>query len=316
MKVSVLFIGFIFLNLPFCGISQCCSGGVPIAGSMGLSTTDKGNLQFLLTYDANVMDNLYAGNKALNDQLRERVTHSGMVEINYGLTDRLTVTSMISFVRQERKINQADGSINFTHTDGLGDGFLMLKFKLLVPAEVPKYNLAVGVGTKIPFGRTNFNDSNGLSLPADLQPGSGAWDMLLWSIYERYNAFIPNLNLSVSSTFRLTGTNDSYFETLRYRFGNEFILNFQGQYSILLNNRMGSLNLGWRYRNQKTDFLDDAIFPNSGGNFIFIVPGAGIQLSDDLQTAISGHIPIYNNVGGTQLVSSFRLSVSANYKIH
>jgi len=38
----------------------------------------------------------------------------------------------------------------------------------------------IGVGPKIPLGRTDGINNAGIELPADLQPSTGSWDAMVW----------------------------------------------------------------------------------------------------------------------------------------
>jgi len=262
--------------------SQCCSGGVPISGSLGLSSSDAKSWQFLLTYNYNVMNDLFEANHSLDDKSRERITHSTILEGNYGLTKRITLTGMLSFIRQERTVKTIVNQTDFTYTQGLGDGIFLFKYRLVSPEAKPNYSLSIGAGPKIPIGRTDFTNQNGLALSADMQPGSGAWDMMLWSNFERYHIFRKNFNLAAVLTYRNTGKNKDYFGMQDYRFGNEFTFNLQSSYRFFIRSLMLDGLITFRYRSQREDFVDGQEFPNSGGNFIYIIPGLNYNASTDL----------------------------------
>lgn len=294
---------------------QCCSGGVPISGYLGISASDEGYLQFLLTYDYNNMHDLFEENHQLNDYTRERITHSSLLEVNYGLTDRITLAGMTSFIRQERKVNSLNNQSNFTNTQGPGDGIILIKYRIFSPSVKSDYSFLIGAGPKIPLGRTNFNNENGLALPADLQPGSGAWDLIIWSFFERYHLYWNNLNLATALSYRYTGTNNTYFDVQKYRFGNEFTFNIQTSYRFFMKSLMLDGMVSFLYRNQKQDLVDGETFPNSGGDFIYIIPGLSYNINPNISFQLSGYLPLYRNTRGTQLTTSYKLRTSVSYKI-
>lgn len=59
---KVLFVSMILVVSPVYLFSQaCCSGGVPLGGSLGLGTAENQSLQFLLNYNYNLLNDLMDG---------------------------------------------------------------------------------------------------------------------------------------------------------------------------------------------------------------------------------------------------------------
>jgi hypothetical protein len=63
---------------------------------------------------------------------------------------------------------------------GLGDAMVLVKYRFY-RRDSPRGTTQASVtfGPKIPTGRTNLTDGNGMRLPASLQPGSGSTDLFL-----------------------------------------------------------------------------------------------------------------------------------------
>ncbi len=305
----------LFILLAFCSnaFTQCCSGGVPISGSLGLTSTEGKTIHLSLTYDYNALNDLFESDRSLDDKSRKRITHSGLLEVNYGLTGRITLTGMVSAVRQERIIHTRTGERNFDATNGPGDAILMIKYRLITPDMLPGYSLTIGSGPKIPLGRTNLKNNLGLALPADMQPGSGAWDMMFWSVFEKYTFLIENFSLSAAITYRYTGTNRNYFEGQSYRFGNELAFNLQSKYRFLIKSMIFDGNLTLRYRSMQEDKFNGNDFPNSGGEFISLMPAINYNFSPDLSIRIGSYIPLYRKVEGTQLSPGYKFIASLSY---
>ncbi|MBN4062141.1 hypothetical protein JYU20_02965 [Bacteroidales bacterium AH-315-I05] len=291
----------------------CCSGGVPISSNLGLSSGQKQSWQFLLTYDFNSMNDLIDNSSLLVDDTRRRATHSNLFEVNYGLTEKITLTGMVSIIRQERTIKTISEKKDFTYTQGLGDGAILLKYQLSSNDVDAKSQLLVGAGPKIPIGRTNFKNNIGLSLPADMQPGSGAWDVILWSYFSRAGFIWPNFSLTATSIYRYTGTNRHYNETQFYRFGNEFQFNLGFNNRFVVGTMLMDAMLVFRYRNQTADLVDEEKFPSSGGQWVYVVPGININFSPDFSLRLSGDIPIYRKLDGTQLTTSYKTTAAIYY---
>ncbi|MFW6290354.1 MAG: hypothetical protein ACOC0R_05235, partial [Mariniphaga sp.] len=162
---KVLFIILGMVVSPFYVFLQaCCSGGVPLGGSLGLGTADNQSLQFLLSYDYNLLNDLMDGSELLKDDTRSRTTHSAMVEIKYGLSARFSFTAVLPFIRQERSIMSFGGAHDFTATQGMGDAVLLVKYRIFTPEKRPTSEWVVGAGPKFSTGRTDFVNNNGWAL--------------------------------------------------------------------------------------------------------------------------------------------------------
>lgn len=293
----------------------CCSGGVPVAGTLGLSAGQAGSWQFLLSYDYNSIRDLVAGTEVLEDRTRSRATQSVLLETNYSFNSRLALTALLSGVRQERRILSPTGNVDLITTQGIGDGVVLLKYRLTSTAPGANTQLLLGAGPKIPLGRTNFTNDLGLALPAEMQPGSGAWDLMLWSWFKQDQVIWPNLSFSAGATFRLTGTNPDYFETQSYRFGNQFILNSAFNYRQTVGILPIDVQAGLKYRHTAPDRVDGNVFPSSGGQWIYAVPTVQVNLTPDWSVRISSELPLYRNLDGTQLSTSFRLNGGIQYTL-
>lgn len=312
---SLFFFLMVFTSVEYQLKAQCCSGGVPMSGSMGITSTEANTWSFLLTYDYNVLQDLFESNRTLDDNLRKRTTHSTLLEVNYSVYKNLTLTAVFSFVRQGREIRTAFDEGSFTATTGLGDAIVLAKYRVVDPNRFENYSLTLGAGPKIPTGKTDFTNDQGLALPADMQPGTGAWDLMLWSSFERYHLFTRNFNLATALTYRYTGTNKDYFGTQAYRFGNEFSATLQSSYRFFIRAQIFDAVLSFRYRNQAVDKVDDREFPNSGGNFVYIIPGMNYNFNPNWSIRFSSQLPLYRKVGGTQLATSYKLIASIFWKI-
>ena len=204
----------------------CCSGGVPVSGNLGLPAGSKGLVQLQLTLDHNHLEALYEGRANLEDDSRLRTTSSVLLEGGYGLTKRLTASALLSFVRQTRTIATLSGGSDFTGNAGLGDATFLLRYNLLSDSLAPRSTLLLGAGPKFPLGRTDYTDSRGILLPADLQPGTGSWDAVFVGLYSHLGLLQPTMTFTAIPSYRITGTNDRYNGAQAYRFGNELQVMF------------------------------------------------------------------------------------------
>lgn len=308
-------LGF-FAAMPNFVFSQaCCSGGVPLGGSLGLGTAEQKSLQLLLTYDLNTLKDLVAFDKELDDDTRTRNTNSLLLEINYGLSDRLSVAAVVPYISQIRRINGFEGVQEVTQTQGLGDLVFLLKYRV-TPVETNfNHTWVVGAGPKLPTGKTDFTNNNGLVLPADMQPGSGSLDGFLWSFYQKSGLFSPALSLVNVVTFRKSGKNKSYNGAQTYEFGDEFQFNLGLNYRVFTIRWPVDFFVFGRYRSQTEDFIDGNTFPSTGGKWIYLIPGLNVAFHPDMALRVTTDIPVYRKLDGTQLTTSSKFTFSLFYNL-
>ncbi len=288
----------------------CCSAGTPMLGSLETSTTSRNNLQLNLTYDYNTLQSVFEGSTQIDDDTRERVTNSVLFETTYGLTDKFTLTGLFSFINQRRIITTPSGSENLLFSSGFGDALLLLKYELISQTILNQRQLAIGLGPKIPTGASDVTQ-NGILLPADMQPGSGSWDFVFWSYYsEGYMPDLP-LNIFISASYKLNTSNNRFANSdAGYKFGNEFVSSIGAGYRT---DSFFDCSLAFRFRSTTVDQFGKESVPNTGGIWLYAVPGLNIKLMDNLVARFTGQIPIYRNLEGTQLTTTYTLSASFFY---
>ena len=156
------------------GYSQaCCSGGTPLSGNLVISNVPAKNLSFTAAYENNTMKDLYQGTNDINDRSRRRTTKSLLLQSNYSISDKLSATLLLSYVWQEEENIATIGNSNFLNANGFGDMIALLQYQII---NSQTNTLVVGLGPKIPAGSTSVHHEVGYLLPADMQPGTGAWD--------------------------------------------------------------------------------------------------------------------------------------------
>ncbi len=308
--VTVLFLTLIItVGNPDLSRSQTCScAGAPLLSSQSTGAGGKGNLLIGLTYEFNQITNLYSGSTQLTNDSAERNTKSGLIEISYGITDRLSVSGTLSTVRKQRRSGITNpGGSQTSVTTGIGDGIFMMRYTLKQQDLWNRYQFAVGVGGKAPIGRTSLTNNNNLLFNADMQPGSGAWDLVLWN--QTGISLLPQstVNISWINSFRYTGKNERFTETDFYQFGNEWISNLTTTNSLPFSDRL-SYGLSVRYRSNSSDQRNNVSMPNTGGKWITIIPDLFIGLTDKTTFKLSGQIPVYQHLNGTQPTTKYAVS--------
>ena len=297
----------ILIILPFQLMGQCCSGGVPMSNNIGLPTAEKGFLQVNLNYDWNNLTTLKQETFTLQDNSRQRATHSLLLEIGYSITDKLSVDLFVPTIRQERTIRSSAGE-NFVFTEGMGDVVILPKYAITS-------QITVGIGIKLPTGSSDKR-INGIALNADLQPGSGATDGIFYFAFQNYTKKRPSLGYFGNIIYRQTGNNDSYLGNSTYSFGNELQLIAGLADRFAISSVLIDPSFKLRYRIAGRDLFDESEFPGSGGRFLFVNPGLSVTILKELSWQINASIPVHTFVNDTQLSPTIQINTGLQFKIN
>ncbi len=296
------------------GFSQsCCSGGVPISNNLGLPVSDVKTIQFSISYDLNILNTLKEGHEKLDDDARRRLTHSVLFQSGYVVSKKWSAELFLSLIRQERIVNQF-GNTNKTTAQGIGDAVLLVKYKLIFD-DNKKLNWLIGAGPKIPTGSSNKRDKNDIALSADLQPGSGAWDIITWTQISRNFKARPTLTWSATASYSAKGKNNNYLGSQTYQFGDELILigGFADQFLSGTFLWGASLQTIFRYAYQ--DENNGEKNPGTGGRWVFIRPGFTIKPGKLSAINISASVPAYSWLKDTQLTPTVRYNAGFYFEI-
>jgi hypothetical protein len=310
--IRILFFTLLLSTGQFVFSQTCCSGGVPLSNNLGLPNEGENSLILGLSYDYNNLNTLNAGSRRLNDDSRLRITNSILINIGYAFTDRLSIESLFTWVNQTRTISQF-GNENFSETSGLGDAVFLAKYTI---PDIFGANtvLNLGFGTKAPLGKSDLTTSEGFQLTADLQPGSGAWDVIGWLSASKGLNFRPSGTIFGSMTYRATGKNNSYLNNSAvYEFGNVVQANMGYTDQFLLFNVIFNSGLVFKYRKALRDKIDISEIPNTGGEWVFVRPELGIQITPNMLLTTRVEIPMYSYVDGTQLTPTVRFMAGISF---
>lgn len=289
-------------------IAQCCSGGVPMSSNIGMPVSEKGTLQLNFSYDWNNLETLKSSSDVLDDDSRQRETHSLYLQMGYSFTDRLSLDVFIPSVRQERTIISPLGNKNFVFSQGIGDMVILPKFSITS-------QLTIGFGVKIPTGQSD-KSSEGITYSADLQPGSGSVDQIFYLAYANTLKSRPTMGYSSNLIITKRGINKEYLGNSSYQFGDEFQIILGLADRFLVGSAQFDPSLQFRYRKAGRDFFNDAPFPGSGGEFVFITPGISYLISPKLTWNFKASFPLHAFVNDTQLSPTTRLTTGLLLKIN
>ncbi len=290
----------------------CCSGGVPISANVGLPVDGAARWQLALNYDLNTLRTFKDGDRTLNDNSRERKTHSVLLSAGFNVNSRLSINSLVSFVRQERRITPLNFPETFNYSNGIGDVVILFRYRITNPLNNSRI-LTLGAGPKLPTGPTDLQNEQGITLNADMQPGSGAWDAVFWANYLHQFSFRPSLVLFSTGTYQSTGTNPSYLGSLRYELGDNMRLDVGLSDRINIGRLILDPSLALRYRVAARDKNQGQKQENTGGEWVFLIPSVSYSISNNLSFQFSMDLPLYSYLQGSQLTPSYRINTGFYY---
>lgn len=287
----------------------CCSPSTTPVSALQSGPASLGTLDVGIFYEFYRLEgNLNGSREAPDPQDRVSDLHLGNLSLGYAPWSRLSFRAIVPYARRSREQTLSTPTVqrrDELRGLGLGDISLVGLVGILSTRGVRPYELSVGVGVKLASGTSNQSRS-GVRLPLDLQPGSGSTDLLLTS-YGQYYRW-PGWNLFAGHVLRLTGTNDE-----GYRFGNELQV-FVGT-GRELSQSLG-LTAELRYRHASADARHGIAVTSTGGNRVFIAPGVSFKAGQGGPLfLVSGLLPVYERVTGTQMATDFGLNIALQQRI-
>jgi hypothetical protein len=277
----------------------CCTSGSSTFGGFerGLSEINSFNLG--LSFIRNNLNSSFNENVKIDDPLGRSASVSIInIEAEFGVAEKISVLAIAGYSIRERETEIRSSTDNSVETinfkgSGINDITILTKYGIIIPSILSQFGFSIGGGVKLPVG-SYTQENEGTRLSIDLQPGTGATDVLLWSSF--YKGF-PDLSISLFLNFlyRYPGSNlDSY------RFGDEYIFALNGEYYIT---DYLTFSLGIRSRFAEEDFWRDRYLPSTGGTYFDVLP-AVVYSESIYQLRLFYQSPLYRNVKGIQLTTS------------
>lgn len=216
--------------------------------------------------------------------------------VDYSITERITASILLPYIRKRQVTNKFGTRI----AEGLGDVSLFGRYKILNPVNTTSPSVSMGLGIKFPTGSISEPDDS-VRLPPAFQTGSGAYDIVPTIAYAQN---FDGYSISANAYLRLP-----LEENRRgYKFGNEIELNTAIDYLLPSVFEGLSVSLGVSYLHAGHDRDSAFILPsrlrdgsrvlNSGGEFIDIIPGVKIKLSNALSLQANFSIPVVEDWNG------------------
>lgn len=250
---------------------------------------------------------------------------SPSLSLAYGLTDNLMVSVRMTHVLRtnirEGEIEDGEAEAH-VHGDagGIGDLTALAQWRFL-NAKATRTETAILIGLTVPTGKTNETDNDGETFDAEFQPGSGAWHGLFglavtqrlgsWSfdagaLYTAVGEGTQStrlgdrLNYNLAASYRVTGgLQNGPMYTGAHDHSSHAHTEAEAGPALDL---VLELNGEWQDRQEEGGEVN----ANSGGNIVYIAPGARLSMGP-WSGFISASIPIANNLNGLQSEPDWRL---------
>lgn len=294
-------------------LAQSCScGGPPLLGSLESSGLGAGRLGFSMRYEFASISDLVDGSDILPDNIRDRSVKTGLFGIDFGLTDRFSVSAFFSFVQQNRTTSSGDGGGGQLITSGPGDAIMVVQYALWPLSVHRPHAFTLGLGIKLPLGQDNLLD-NSLLISADMQPGTGSYDYVALGTWSYSLSRQKRLALFGTTSYRINGQNDRFgMGNGQYQFGNE--LNATAGLSHDLSLRF-TPSVSLKYRSSQADQFKGSELPSSGGRWLNLVPALNATIFNGFSTRVSGEFPLWRKLEGTQFSTSHTFSLTLFYSL-
>lgn len=286
----------------------CCTAGSAYIKGFEHSVIPLKSLSISVNYQHTHLGNTFESTKKIDDPLERKanVQFFGF-DAEYGLTTNVTLLLNLNYVIRNRELTARNSLGNVTERlkiegDGFGDPVVMIKYLAIGSSLTRPFELALGGGAKLPVGNYR-QERNGARLPIDLQPSTGAIDLLSW-LYAGYNLPRQHLRFNVHGLYRYAGAN---FDG--YKFGDELIVAVGTEYN---HHNYLSFALSARGRFAQQDYSNKRILQATGGSAWYVEPAVS-YFEKNSAFRVFGQIPVYQNVRSIQLTPSWMIGMGLGF---
>ena len=235
--------------------------------------------------------------RTLNRNLVGTLDHS--FGANWGISLTLPLVD-----RDHAHIHQHMGQPLFETWDfaALGDVRLTGRYQFAPRQDGDRQSVwGLNFGVKLPTGKIDEANDQGQVAERSLQPGTGSTDAMLGVYYSR------NLPLNNVSWFAQAAYQDAVKEKDDYKPGDRLMLDlglrYEGGGSLATMLQLNYLRRG-KDSGRNADQPDD-----TGGDFLYLSPGASWNFTKALQLYGFVQVPLYQKVNGVQLVADYAFVV-------
>ena len=263
--------------------TTCSCASVPLLGTMELASPADKQWYLASTYEYHNLSELVSGSSTVpDDTARDRTSHALILEASRGLTEKWALSALLSAVRHERTVSGPRDEAT-----GLGDAIVMVKYSPTTISLYSRNTLSFGLGARLPVGESAATNA-GIVLAEDLQPSTGAYATIVWAYAARALNESRSTRIYASSSYTKNEQNDR-----DYQFGQETTVSIGAAHQA--RTRWG-YNLELLYRTTTRDQRNSVDIPNTGGEWLDLVPAVQYHVTDKMALRLSAKIPLLRDL--------------------
>ncbi|MDP2077047.1 MAG: transporter [Sulfuricurvum sp.] len=235
---------------------------------------------------------------------------------SYGITDDLTLNVQLPYVTRKgiRAGEDHGGSFEVHPHDDikeLGDASALLQYKVYDD----KFKVALLAGLKAPTGKDDVT-FEGEVLEADLQSGSGSWDLFAGVAFTKdFEDFSLHSDILYKHNNKGVG-NSELGDILTYNVALSYTLLDHKPHTALTglekeNHRGYSVDTFIELNGERAgeDRFNGSIAGNTGHNIIFASTGLQVSTENNYSFFVSVSVPVYQDMKGVQNDVSFKSTI-------
>ena len=301
-------------------------GSASSAYTVSANTMKKGS--FFLGINTEKVQNITLADATIIKAMENGATHlhnidtidSHALSLSYGINDKLSINLQLPYItRTNIRAGEEDaGSFEVhPHQDaaGMGDLSALLQYKVYDKT----FKVAILGGVKAPTGKKDIVEA-GETLEADLQPGSGSWDLFAGSAFTKdYDTFSVHSNILYK--YNTKGVAESQLgDILTYNVALSYNLTKKKPHEIIcLVDDHKEVKHDSEYsvaafvelngENAEEDSFEGVTAKNTGHNVIFATIGMQVATHSNYAFFFAISKPIHQKFNGLQNEIDYRASM-------
>lgn len=314
---------FVF-SFPVCFMSQgCCSGGAsnPIAGGAATGVLQKNQMEISGNYQIMNSNKFFSQSNETSKLFNNLNSNYLFLRTDYGISEKLTLSLASGYFINKTLIGFEN--IDTTNSRGVSDLIILPRLDVFNKInDRTKTELTLGIGMKIPLGSHSdstliishpiIGDIYSIN-PPTVQNTNGSIDLVYYAFF--FRSYIKK-KLSVFTNILYLNRG---FNSLGQKFGDYASLGiFVGKTFFKKIGVTNQIRMEWLGKMEAAENIDLLGYYNieqasTGSSKVFFVPQIS-YIHKSLILYITGEIPIYQNVNGTQVGSNLQLTAGINYR--
>lgn len=270
-----------------------------------------------------VLDRVYRGtDKIANPGAKEEYWTTEFIGF-YGITEAATILAVVPLKKTSMKgelMVNPDGTVMADpamrgDASGLGDVALLGRYAFYKNEDAETTTIVAGlVGIKFATGKTDRKTVDGAEfLDSHLQMGTGSTDYLVGLSFNR-----SLQRFSIAANLFGTITTEGKFGYTKHQFGNMLNYDVTAKYRIAPSQfsprepqLFAALGVNGELRAREKE--DGVTVPDSGGNTVYLSPGAQLVLAPHWVIELSYQRAVYHHLYGTQLGETYKAVGGVTY---